>query len=479
MLGTLHSSSLDPTVYRANGSRHWATEPVCFGPQGQRGGGVCDSRQVSFGMLRAFSREELSLQTRIRIGLLTCFFLSGITGLVYQIAWVRLTLLTFGVSIYALGAVIGAYMLGLALGSRVMGAIIERHARPLRTYALLEFGIALLAGLSPLLLGLLHSLYPALTNTLPAGSGWLTLVRLLFSLLALTPATFLIGATLPVMCRVYAQQEGRIGLDVGVLYLINTAGAALGCLLTGLVLLRYLGSQNTFLIGVTLNVLVGVGALIIEKVAAGTSPVFRDPARSHRSDATGAPMGAGDGVVPLSGVISARSLQLVAIAYGVSGFVALGYEIIWTRILSIHSAHAIYSFSIVLAVFLAGLALGGAGGSLLLRRRGGSLAQFGGLQLSIGLFSVLLLYVFAKLPELDLASRLEGYSVPYEITLALLTVFPPTLLLGALFPVVCSIYTREQPDAVGDRVGRAAAINTVGAILGSLGQASCSSPLWD
>ena len=413
-----------------------------------------------------------------RAVLLLFFFLSGISGLIYQIAWVRQSVFTFGVSVYAYSAVIGAYMVGLALGSYVMGRRIDAHARPLRTYALLEVGIAALAALSPFLLAALHGVYPGLSNALPAGGFWLTLSRLVFSLAVLTPATFLMGATLPVMSRVYATHGGRVGSDVGWLYLVNTAGAALGCVLTGLVFLRYLGARETIFLGAGINLLVAAGAFALPRVArqrmatAEATPAEVAEAGGEAAAPPTETVPAGPGL-PISG----RALRYVAAAYGVSGFIALGYEIVWARILYIHTSHAAYSFALMLTVFLAGLALGSAGGSWILRRRRAALRHFGGLQVGVGLLAVLILHVFARLPSFHLQERLGGYTVPYEFLIAFVTVFPPTVLLGAMFPVVGSLYTRERAERVGLRIGRVNALNTVGAIVGSIGTGFVLVPL--
>lgn len=412
-----------------------------------------------------------------RTALLALFFLSGVSGLIYQIAWVRQSVFTFGVSVYAYSAVIGAYMIGLALGSYMMGERIDAHARPLRTYAALEVGIAALAALSPFLLGALHAIYPGLGNALPAGGFWLTLGRLVLSLAVLTPTTFLIGATLPVMSRIYATHGGRVGSDVGRLYLVNTAGAALGCVLTGLVFLRYLGARETIFLGVAINLFVGGGALALTRLA--RAPRAGGAASEAGDVATDSAVAAGPAAGPAAGAlpISAGGLRYVAIAYAISGFIALGYEVVWARILYIHSSHAAYSFSLMLTVFLAGLALGGAGASWVLRRRRATLRHFGAIQLAIGLLAVLILHAFARLPALHLEDWFGGYTVAYEFLIAFVTLFPPSVLLGALFPVVGSLYTRERAQVVGLRIGRVNAFNTVGAIAGSLGAGFVLVPL--
>jgi spermidine synthase len=406
-----------------------------------------------------------------RVWLLFFFFLSGMSGLIYQIAWVRQASLTFGVSVYAYSTVLGAYMIGLALGSYVMGRRIDANVRPLRTYAILEVGIALLAVMSTYLLTSLNGLYAAFSHTVESGLGSLTMLRLTLSIVVLTPATFMIGATLPIMSRVYATRSGQVGRDVGRLYLFNTIGGALGCLFAGIYFIRFLGLRETIFLGATLNLLVALGTFLLARF---TSRRRLDEEQLTPSDRVSGEAHSMPGRyvrvspdVAVSG-IGRRVLSYVVAAYAVSGFVALGYELVWARILYIHTAHAVYSFSLMLAVYLFGLAVGSATGTWWLRRRQATLIQFGILQLSIGLLAILIFFVFAWLPTLQ-ADLLAEYTVPYELFIAFITLFPPTLLMGMLFPVVSSLYTRERPADVGLRIGTVNALNTLGAILGSLG----------
>ncbi|MCG8468970.1 MAG: fused MFS/spermidine synthase [Gemmatimonadetes bacterium] len=405
-----------------------------------------------------------------RVCLLVFFFLSGISGLIYQVGWVRQASLTFGVSVYAYSAVLAAYMIGLALGSYLMGRRIDRSARPLRAYALVEVGIGGLAAVSPFVLSSLDGFYASVNHALEPGLGLLTLLRLAMSILLLTPITTLIGATLPIMSRLYANRGGRVGGDIGRLYLVNTAGAALGCLAAGLFLIRTLGLRETILLGAALNLLVALGALALARF-------------SRESIGTDAPVGEGAAVEPTPAeptaedpspievpgtVLSPPALRFVAVAYAVSGFVALSYEVVWARILYIHTSHAVYSFSLMLTMFLSGLAIGSAVGARWLRRRQGTLVQFGLLQLAIGVAAVVVLLVFARLPMLHVDDLIGDYGVRYELSIAFLTLFPPALLIGLLFPVVASLYTSERAAQVGLRIGSINAYNTIGAIAGSL-----------
>ena len=398
-----------------------------------------------------------------RICLLGFFFLSGISGLIYQIAWVRQASLTFGVSVYAYSAVITAFMIGLALGSYVMGKMIDRRERPLRVYALVEMGIAVLAILSPFILTSLNGLYAAFNHAFQPPLGWLTLLRLVLSIVVLTPTTFLIGTTLPLMSRLFATRSGRIGRDVGALYLVNTAGGVLGSFLAGIFLIRVLGLRETIFLGATLNLLVAAGAFLLARSTtwrtSQTTPVAADdPDRSEPEER----------LVPQPTTLPHRVLRYIAIGYAFSGFAALGYEVVWARILYVHTLHAVYSFSLMLTVFLSGLASGSAAGTWWLRRHRATVGHFGALQLAIGVLAILILFVFARLPSLGLEELFGGYSILYELTIAAVTLFPPTFLMGMLFPVVSSLYTREQTGEVGLRIGTVTALNTLGAIIGSL-----------
>ena len=402
-----------------------------------------------------------------RSALLVIFFLSGISGLIYQIAWVRQASLTFGVSVYAFSAILTAFMGGLALGSYLLGRYIDRVEQPLRTYAYLEFGIAVLAIAVSFALTALNGFYAGVARSLQPGLTALTLLRLIMSILTLAPATILIGATLPVMSRIYAATTGRVGNDVGRLFAINTAGAVVGCLLTALFLIRLAGVRETIFIGAGLNVIVGAIALWL-------SPAWRPPKPApqpgRQSPASGRRTRSQPH--PEASLLTAKTLRYLALGYGISGFAALGYELVWARILSIHTLHAVYSFALMLTVYLTGLAAGGALGTWWLRRHRGTLFQFGLLQLGIGLFSILALFIFSRLPSLPIEDVLGGYTIGleiiYELFLAFITIFPPTLLIGALFPLVSSLYSQEQIDQVGLKIGTVGAINTLGAILGAL-----------
>jgi len=397
--------------------------------------------------------------------ILLIFFLSGVSALIYQVAWVRQATLVFGVSVYAYSVVLAAFMGGVALGSYVMGPRADWVKAPLRVYALLQGGIAVLGAIAFWALTGLMPLYGVLAQSLPPGSPWITLVRALFSILVLAPPTLLMGATLPVMARALARHAGRVGNDVGQLYAADTLGAAIGCAAAGLWLLRTIGTQETIYVAVGLNVLAALLSGVLARRAAPL-PATAASSAADRPTSTGRP------AETMSGM-QTWTPRVVLWAYTLSGFAALGYEVVWARILAIFTLDAIFSFSIMLTTFLTGLAVGGWLGVAWIRRhRAASLADFVILQVAIGLTALLTLYLFAALPALTLEDVLGAYSVAnvmyYEFLVGFATLFLPTVLLGMLFPIAVSLYTQETVHRVGRQVGRLNAFNTAGAVIGAL-----------
>ena len=402
-----------------------------------------------------------------RILLLVLFFLSGIAALIYQVVWVRQATLVFGVSVYAYGAVLAAFMGGAALGSYLLGKRADAVKSPLRIFALLQICVALLGVLAPLALTALMPFYASLARDNLLNPFVITGVRALFSILVLTPPAFFIGAALPFMARAFARQPGQVGSDVGRLYAADTLGAALGCGLAGLVLLPRLGASGTILVAVWINGLTAATAWMVARrypiESAKTKKVKTLPKTELSTPNR-----------PATPILFERMIPgFVLVAYTVSGFIALGYEVVWARILSIFTMNAVFSFSIMLTTFLMGLTVGGWLGAAWVRKRRVTLMHFANGQLAIGLTALLTLYVFAWLPDrVTIETVFGAYSVTngifFEFLLGFLTLFIPTTLLGFLFPVVISLYTQESSAHVGTQVGRIYAWNTAGAVAGSL-----------
>jgi spermidine synthase len=387
-------------------------------------------------------------------------FASGAAGLIYQVAWVRLLGLTFGVTIYAISTVLAAFMAGLAIGSLVGGrrADISRH--PLRLYGCVELGVAITALLTPKAFLALQDVYA----TVDASVAGVVRAGLAFAVL-LVP-TALMGATLPLAVRgVRATRNAPDAARgdawaMGLLYATNTTGAIVGCLLSGFVLIGRLGLSETIFAAAGANAFAAIGALLLARHAV-TPPAAQarpGPSDSHAVD---------------------RLARAALVAFALSGAVSLAYEVVWSRILAVLFDSSIYGYVLMLATVLAGIAIGGALGGLLVRWQPStrlSATTFAALEVGIGLAAVLALAAFGtaftELTQLrdggpSIFARFVRTDLRLMATLCVLTVLPAALLMGATFPVAARLWAAGA-SGLGSKLGGVYAGNVAGAIVGSL-----------
>jgi spermidine synthase len=423
---------------------------------------------------------------------LLLFLLGGASSLAYEVAWVRLLSLAFGVSVYAVSAVLTAFMGGLALGSWLFGRIVSRSAhddpkRALWLYALLQLGVGLFALLTPFIFSQLTQLYASIDQTGLLSRSATTAVRFGLAFAVMLLPTLLMGGTLPVMGQLLARRDDTRGEVMGALYAFNTFGAVLGTVAAGMLLIRLFGVNATIWIAAAVDLLIATIALWLWRhelqLDLKVPRAARQRANPERSEESGrskkrkrrnqtettdapAEVQTSASQAPLA----AYNMQLVLIGFALSGFLSLAYQVVWTRLLAIFSVNGIFSFSIMLATFLVGLAVGGAIISRFVDRVSNRMALFGYLQLAIGTSSILMLFIFSRLRTL-----IERFTMPStysgvvwaEFFAASVTMLFPTLLIGAIFPVAVRIYGDQRED-VGARVGRLYAFNTFGSMLGSL-----------
>src|SRR5438128_350857 len=189
------------------------------------------------------------------------FFLSGATGLVYELLWVRVLYQTFGSTIQSVTTVVAAYMGGLGIGAWLFGRHADRHPRPAVLYGLLEIAIAAFGLVSPLVLALAHRLYIGIAGTLPLGGAVSVALRFGLAALVLLVPTTLMGGTLPVLTRAFmGADRGELQRSVGLLYGLNTLGAVTGTALAGFVLIEFAGIRASLWGTAAVNLVVGVGA---------------------------------------------------------------------------------------------------------------------------------------------------------------------------------------------------------------------------
>jgi spermidine synthase len=394
-----------------------------------------------------------------RVTLLGLFALSGAAALVYEVVWTRLLTLQFGHGVAAASTVLAAFMGGLAVGAAAGGRIGQRltPASALRAYAVLELAIAAAAVLLPFLL---RSLQPLLAMVYANGDGGTAFAALRFgtSLVLLWLPAAAMGATFPVASRWMVRGASSMSDDAGRLYAANTLGAAAGALAAGFVLLPTVGLAGATAAGVFLNVAAAAGAWRL----ASTSP----PASEPRASA-----GRAKPRRRIARVIAGRPL-LAATALGVTGLASLTLQVVWTRLLAAILGPTTYAFSIVVAIFILGIAGGAAAAARLSRRishaeiaLGVTVLLAGGLALlaAAGVDRTLLAVAhLVAAPDATFQSVLS-----MQVVLAAALLLPMALAFGAAFPLAVAVASRTDDTAVTD-LGYVYAANTVGAIAGAL-----------
>jgi spermidine synthase len=392
---------------------------------------------------------------RLLAGVVACFFLSGATGLVYEVLWIRLLGLVFGHTVFAVTTVLTAFMAGLGLGSWIFGRVADRHLRPLRLYGLLELGVGVVCLLVPLALPGVEALYRALARGLGLSFFAFSLAQFVLILALFLPPTTLMGATLPILSRVFATEARTLGRRVGLLYALNTLGAVVGTALAGYVLLPGLGMQATLRLAASVNLAIGALIVLADWRLAAPAPAATPPAAAWE------PPGEPPSV----------DATLAAAGLAVAGAASMIYEVAWTRALSLVIGSSTYAFTAMLLAFLLGLALGSALFSRFFGARRLGAAVFGYLQLGVGVAALATLPLFERLPDLVIRALSVSLSPAFvllvEVTLAVAAMLAPTLLIGAGFPCAVQVAARNPGRVAGD-VGRLYAINTLGAIGGTV-----------
>ncbi|MFC2091621.1 fused MFS/spermidine synthase [Elusimicrobiota bacterium] len=402
----------------------------------------------------------------IRKRLLYIFFLSGACGIIYELIWVRMLGVVFGNTTYSISTILAGFMAGLALGSYYFGKSVDKKQKNLlRVFCGLELGIGLYAVLTPFLFAFISKVY-VLFGITEISAGSTLLVFLLGFTVILVPA-FLMGGTLPVLSKYFvdyrssAGQDGDVGINVGLLYSVNTWGAVIGSFLTGYFLIMLLGVRGTLYLASGVNIIIaGIVFYLSGKGLKAVENIEKSPVMAAKET---------------------RSFILTAVA--ISGFTALAYEVIWTRFLSMVLGSTIYAFATMLCAFLAGIALG----SLIYTKIAGierftpdnQISSFGYIQAVIGISVLLLIPVFGILPIGYLKlfgyfkSNFAGFQF-VQFLLAFGVMIIPTTLFGMTLPLVCRIYAGKLRAAnnsgslIGALVGKVYAANTIGAILGSI-----------
>jgi spermidine synthase len=418
------------------------------------------------------SAPEAVNHSRVNLGTLLllcgCFVLSGVAALVYQTAWTRQFAIVFGTSELAVATVLAAYMGGLALGAWLAERFLPRVTRPVMTYALLELGIALSAVFAvPFMLWLanrgLIALFGGQSAPPDSDHAATTAFYLASAFVALALPTTLMGATLPMLARYAVASEAQIGRRIGLLYAMNTAGAVGGALLTAFFLLPEFGLSHTTWFGAALNALVFLLAAALAQNVSGR-PRQKHYIGDHDNARPRAARPPTFNRFPAPGWV----LPLMLLA----GAVAFFQEVLWTRMLAHVVGSSIHAFGVMVASFLAGIALGGGIGAALGRSRIAAIYALGAaLIVAAAAAAVAYLQLERWMPDtsgLMQNVRDLGFAhVPMNALFAGLLLLPMTIAIGMTYPLAVRVLARDADDAAAASA-RVYAWNTVGAIVGSL-----------
>ena len=384
-------------------------------------------------------------RSRVLPLLVLLFAGSGCAALIYEIVWFQLLSLIIGSSAVSLTVLLVSFMGGMCIGSLALSRLISAREHPLRVYAMLEAGIAVCGLIVLAALPHVGGLYTSV-----GGPGFRGLLfRSVFCLLFLLPPTVLMGATLPAIAR-WVEVTPRGVSWLGFFYGGNTAGAVFGCLLAGFYLLRVGDTSVATFVAVALNLIVAAAGFALAKRTVHHAPDDEEPA-------------------PESATVP-RDAWPVYLAIGLSGLTALGAEVVWTRLLALTLGGTVYTFSLILAVFLLGLGLGSGVGSALARSIASPRRALGVCQLLVmagvawGAYS--LAAVIPYWPINPALSPRPRFTFEVDLLRTLWAVLLPACAWGASFPLALAAIAPHRRD-LGHLVGGVYAANTVGAILGA------------
>jgi len=399
----------------------------------------------------------------VRRIILVLFFFSGACGLVYEVVWMRMLTLVFGATAFATSTILASFFSGLALGSFSFGRVIDKGRNPLKLYALLEAGIGVFAFLMPLLFSGLGDLYVHISRQWDVGFYLLSLVRFCLSFIVLLVPATLMGGTLPVLLKFFARRRAELGWNVGALYAVNTFGAVVGTLSAGFFLILLLGVREAAYLAGGVNLLIAGAVYLVYLrslrgwAVAGASEVKEEVPEDDRG-----------------GLFPPKLARLALWAVGLSGFCSLALEVFWTRALVFFLDNSTHAFTTILTAFLLGIALGSTFIAKLVDTRKRLFGWLGAIEILIGFSAAMAIPilnhstpVIQSLMRASLDSTLHWKWMGMRFLTTLSVMLVPTILIGATFPLVTKIYTRNV-HRVGTALGNVYAVNTIGGVLGSI-----------
>jgi spermidine synthase len=414
------------------------------------------------------------------------FFLSGISGLVYEIVWARQLGLVFGNTDYAVTTTLSVFMFGLGVGSLCIGSLADRYLKTPRNlvigYCVLELLIGILGVCTIWIIPKLDALSAVISSYqgIDSGSGFFhlspatNLWRFVISFAVLMPSTVLMGGTLSLLSKLVAVGEANVGKRIGLLFMFNTFGAALGCFLADYAFIRILGVLGAGVVACALNLLVAaMGWLLLGRNGSRTEGFTAE----QLADPIPRPGGWG---------VDKKLLVFATIAFAISGFCGMALEVIWYRALASYLLGYRAVLSSVLTIVLLGFVAGSFIASRLISERKSPLALFALSQMAMGCVALATIFFinsvdyFAMVDRIveSVASESGRYHAGYVFSLVMvaLVVALPAFFMGWAFPLV-NAFCQRYFQTVGREVGRLYLCNTLGAVAGSILQGFLLTPL--
>lgn len=366
--------------------------------------------------------------------ILVLFFLSGFAALSYQIVWTRLLLYTFGNTTHSVVAVLAAVMMGLGVGGYVFGRYAHRFSNSLRVLAFVECGVGLWSLFTLTLISHSDRIYSSIVSADTATDASLIFIKFVITGIILFPATFLMGGTLPIILRSCLSQKKEHPEVVAMLYGVNTLGSVCGALVTAFALIEIFGLHYTLAVAVVISMCVACVFLHLSTRKILCLEAGQDEARAVHFK------------------ISKKREVITLVAYGVSGGASMALEVLWTRLLTPFVGTYIYSFSLVLAIFLLGLAFGGFAYTRFCKNVRQTFILLGFTEIVIGLSAALSVGI-------GLFTTVGGVIAIGAIVL------PGTFAMGTILPILSTLSSRKESSSF---IGRALLSNTVGSMLGPI-----------
>ncbi len=403
---------------------------------------------------------------KINMILYVCLFFSGIAGLVYEVLWARYLSMIFGNTAYAHTLVLATFMGGLALGSFFLGGLADKVKDRLAFYGWVEIGIAVFCIFTPDLFAFAKTIYLSAAKMYGLGHFGITAVKFAIGAVIILPPTILMGGTIPILSKYVIRTHSIRGEGVARLYYINSFGAVTGTVLAGFYFIRTFGLEFSVNIAALTNMAVGAAVIVLKNIYKG-SAFLNVPDEYAAESYKETPEEGGE--------LEKGTVKLAVFGIFLSGFIAMLYEIVWIRLLSTILGSSTYSFSLMLAAFIAGITIGAL---IVSRKMPGSrnaFLLFGVSELLIGISLVMVIPVYEKLPLVfvnlsGIFSRKEETFFFYsliEFLIAFFVMLPATVFLGMTLPLVSKIASRRM-RVLGKDIGAVFASNTLGNILGAL-----------